>query len=82
MLGSLKRRDAVDVNQRAMHRPVSFRVNDDDAVLAECDVFGVANLMHFAVRQPNLERLERGALQPFSNHFHVHAIKCITRKTP
>jgi hypothetical protein len=33
-------------------------------------------LVRFAVRRPQLKRLERGTLQPFANRFHVHIPKC------
>ncbi|MGH7139007.1 MAG: hypothetical protein ACREHD_24950 [Pirellulales bacterium] len=77
-LGHLKRGNAVDVNQRAMHRPISFGVNDDDAVFAERYVFGVTDLMDFAVRQAQLEWLKRSAVQPFANRFHVHTANSTT----
>jgi len=78
VLGRLKGFNAVDVNQRAMHHPIGFRVGNRDSRFGDRHVFGVPYLMDFAVRKPQDERLERLAPQPFSNRFHVHAIKCTT----
>ena len=81
MLGGLQSRDAIDVNQGAMHGTVGFGVNDDDAVFAKRHVFRMTHLMDFAIRQAQLERLKRGAVQPFTNRFHVHTGKSTTRET-
>lgn len=55
-----------------MDRFVGVRIDDNDAVLAQSHVFGMANLMHFATRKPDLKRFERGAVQPCTNRLHVH----------
>lgn len=78
MLGRLQGFNAVDMNQRTMYGAIGFREADDDAAFENHDVFGVANLVLFAVGKPHDKRLERPPAQPFSNCFHVHTVKSIT----
>lgn len=75
MLSTLQSRDAIDVNQGAMNGTIRFGVNEYDAVFAERHVFRVPDLMDFAIRQPQFKRLKGGAVQPFTNRFHVHAVQ-------
>ncbi|HJT35198.1 MAG TPA: hypothetical protein VJ783_24450 [Pirellulales bacterium] len=81
-LGALQGLDAVDVNQRAMHRSVGLRVTDDDASPKNHDVLLMAHLVFFAVRQANLERLKGGSVQPFLNRLGVHISAGKTKLRP
>lgn len=76
VLGGLQGFNAVDMNQRTMYGAIGFREADDDAAFENHDVFGVADLVLFAVGKPHDKRLKRPPAQPFLNRFHVHAVKC------
>ena len=82
VLGSLQGFNGVDVNQRAMYGAVAFRIADDDSALENHDVFGMPNLMCFAVEKPKRKRLKGPTVYPFQNRFHVHTDKFTTRECP
>jgi len=78
VLGRLKGFDAVDMHQRAKHDSVLLRVGNRDSCLGDRHVFGVTELMDFAIRQANLKRLERLPVDQVLNRFHVQTVKCTT----
>ena len=82
MLGRLQCFNRVDMYQRTMYGAVGFRIADDDSAFENHDVFGVPNLVYFAVGKPKRKRLKGPTVYPFQNRFHVHTDKPITRKTP
>jgi hypothetical protein len=63
--------------QIANHHPVCLGVwiHDGQPCPAESSVFRVANLVDFAVRHAQLERLERLPTQQCLNRFGVHIVK-------
>jgi hypothetical protein len=81
VLGRLKGFDAVDMDQRAKYDSVLLRVCDRDSCLGDRHVFGVANLMDFAIRQSKLKRFERLPVEQVLNRFHIHTAKCTTVDT-
>jgi hypothetical protein len=71
-LRCLQRLNAVDVNQGDVNETIRFRVHDANFVGSDCDDFRVAHRISLAVRETDLERLERLPPHPFPDCVRIH----------
>jgi hypothetical protein len=70
------------MNQRKMDEPVLLRVRNRNAGFTERYALRMANFVALSVRQSQHKRLERLAIDPFSDGFHVHACQFNPAKPP
>ena len=57
-----------------MNHTIRVGIDDDNSILANGEQFRVPDLIYFAVGKPQLERLKRLPIQPFSNCVRIHFI--------